>query len=51
MKISGAVEVAIQGIQVTVEHVAGATAAGMIKVLGCAKDEPVSVAAELMNGV
>ncbi len=47
MEVPEAIKVAVQGIEMAVEHIAGATAAGMV--IGCA--EPVGVAAELVNGV
>ncbi len=47
MEIPEAIEVSVQSIQMTVKHIAGAAAAGML--IGCA--EAVGVAAELMNGV
>ncbi len=47
MEIPEAIKVAIQSIQMTVEHVTGTAAAGMV----ISQAEPVGVAAELMNGV
>lgn len=47
VEVPEAIEVAVQSIKMTVEHIAGAAAARML--IGCA--EAVGVAAELMNGI
>ncbi len=47
MEVPEAIKVAVQGVQVTVEHVAGTAAARVV--IGWA--EPIRVATELVNSV